>query len=259
MLSEWFECLADFDQQVLEQLQNDSISGNSRAVFRRKLGFSAAKYEAIKKGKRLEDALEKVIVWLADQSESDSAVSWFNQFNPASGAGGESREAVDFVRREIDADLDAVVLDFFELKQWNKNDSLSYVIGELMRYASQLVVMNHHNITPYDNWPRRVSIRLWCIGPKDYFQELGGKRVKDDLERFADSFERGKSGTLLSRVTVQPKLIEFPRSLTKERFTACFDKNKSGNVHPSEVVDENGIKLLKRTLVMPIRRSLKGV
>ncbi len=257
MNSTW-KYLSKFDSAVQSLCDSNEISSGARGKFRQELKFSEKKYRAIKRGERLEDALEKTTVFLLDKSEK-KGVTWFNQFNIASGAGGEKKESIDFGCFKDDPKLKTRQLDLFELKQWNKSDSLLRMHEELTRYSSQLAVLNSKNVPPFDAWPRRINVTLWCVAPHDFFDGLGGiGKVNKDLSILAKEFDKEKRGTLLSNFEFSRKVISFNKRLTKELFVSFFDRSKKSAESPGEVLSKEHQKELTLMIEEPIRKAISS-
>ena len=267
MRAEWFDYLVKFENSFNHLHESGLVKNGDRGKFRTKLNFSAAKYEAIKKGGSLEDALEKTLVWLLQEEElkrqevtegQTPETQWFNQFNLANGAGGQARESVDFGRQKTCDESSTIYLDLFELKQWNETDSLSHMLEELLRYSCQLSVLNKNNAAPYSSWPRRIVANLWCIGPTDFYTKLGKLRlVNKDLSKIATRFSSGKLGTLLSDFSIMPEVIPFKKALTKQSFLDCFNLELRGPIHPSDAIHTEAKKFLVKNMVSPVLEALE--
>jgi hypothetical protein len=202
-------------------VEANEVRGKGRGVRRRAWAFTTKRLAAIQNRTSLEHTLERTIVWLLRDQVNGSA--WFNQFNPASGAGGSGRENVDLLRWQQAEDR--AVAHFLELKEWNSPDTICRMVEELIRYAMLTTILHDLRVVPYNQWPLKLDVHLWCIAPHQFFAERGGiDTVNGELSQLRDQWNLVRAQRpVLGRVTLEPRVISLSQDISRQSFCECFD------------------------------------
>ncbi len=247
----WVRMYDDFRTSVSDLVHARQVRGRSRACHRREWRLSPQRLAALQKRKHLEGTLERTLLWIL--SEKLHQRGWVNQFNPASGAGGERREAVDLVRWQLQGIRGKK--DLLELKEWDAADTVVDMVDEVVRYAMLTTILHDLRVAPYDQWPQGLELHLWCIAPHRFFANRGGvSAVDNELRKLSEEWSRLQvERPSLQDVTLDPNAICLSASISKPAFCDCFDPDAVESAIQSKRKTPDPGKLLKSSRIADVK------
>jgi len=212
-------------RRVEGPIRGDKVTGTERGILRPVLEIRPARLKALRVGYP-EQTLAKTIVALMPRSE------WFNEFNPASGAGSTRREAADIVH--VGRLGKHTILDFFELKEWSSKESPLVAAMEVYNYALLFSLLYKHHVPPYDSWPdggRDVArVRVWLLAPEAYFAQFTGPREAGYMLRYLEECRRALAKDShfigLALLEFAPRPVVLDRSVERPDFLESFDERR---------------------------------
>jgi hypothetical protein len=198
----------------------------SRGVLRAKTILSDARSKAtFLRMEDFEQTLERTIVRL-QRDKHNKTHEWFNQFNVASGVmgtRGDSKTAIDIVRRSFD---DSKRLDIIELKEWDSGNHPLHALLEIFRYCCAVLILGKEDRDPdrpNRKWPGINSLRMFILAPDKWYSEFDRDgKVDNVVQVFHEALEaeKDRTGSLYCCSFFSSGLVL--RGLTKSEFVDSF-------------------------------------
>lgn len=161
-LNELIEIISrEINNEVNNMPLKRETSSKNIFVLRKEIDISKERARAVKKGKYLEEALERVII--------NNVNAAYNQFNLLSGLldKGQTRKSIDIVLTNHDREI----TDIIEVKGWKTAENpLSAVVQIWFNYSIMIKASNrlseikHKNVQKISN-----DIGLFVLAPKGYY------------------------------------------------------------------------------------------
>jgi hypothetical protein len=163
-----------------------AVAGH-RGVLRQVHHLSQELRTALANGGNLESVLERTIIYVQTVVPNEN-VTWYNQFNVASGILGndaDGRTAVDLVRR---TKQNPRVLEFIELKEWDSGNHPFHAALEILRYYCAIAILSKGDrkdpnyLRGY--WPNFEVAKLFVLAPDSWYQKYDNDNANLTLDIF---------------------------------------------------------------------------